>query len=76
MFAINNKYWSNLKSEFHARSLWIGFEHFLCGPRFWALVVSVFIAVLVIAAITALALLASWMSKIDITTFDLRPILK
>lgn len=76
MFAINKKYWSNLKNEFHARSIWAGFEHFLQGPRFWDFLGSVFIAVLLLGAITVLAMLASWMSKIDISTFDVRPMLR
>jgi len=76
MFAINKKYWSNLRNELHVHSMWIGFEHFLNGQRFWSFLGSLFVAVLILAAITIIALLAIWISGIDISIFDPRPMLK
>jgi hypothetical protein len=75
MYALNKKYWSHRGSGFPAHPAVERFLHFLQSPRFWAIMGSMLIVALVIAAVAAMAMLALWMSEIDLSTFDPTPMI-
>ncbi|MBW8015876.1 MAG: hypothetical protein FVQ82_06790 [Planctomycetes bacterium] len=76
MYALNKKSWPNLRSEFQTRPPVQRLAHFLDSSRLWAAVGSIFVLTLIIAAVTAIAMLALWISNIDLSTFDPTPMLK
>ncbi len=70
MFAINKKKWQALGTTFHTHTIFMRFSHSLKSQRIWAVMASIFVVALLIAGLTAIALLANWISKIDISAFD------
>jgi len=75
MYALNKKFWSHGGSEFPAHPAVERFLHFLQSPRFWAIMGTMTIVALVVAVVTAMAMLVLWISGIDFSTFDPTPII-
>ena len=75
MYALNKKIWSHGGNGFPAHPAVERLVNFLQSSRFWAIIGSMLIVALVIAAVAAMAMLALWMSEIDFSTFDPTPMI-